>query len=72
VVAHNPQKKDSKQEKKKSFISPADSEKHSWLQSRTTKLILAEFPDANSFTSADWSRCYKQAKEEWNETKADT
>jgi len=72
VVAHNQQKKNSKEERKKSFLSPEDSEKHSWLQSRTSTLIRAEYPDCNSFTSADWSRCYKQATEEWNEKKANT
>lgn len=70
MVAHNPKKKDSKEDKKKPFISPADSEMHSWLHSRTNGLILAKYPDGNSFTNAEWSECYKQATEEWNEKKA--
>jgi hypothetical protein len=72
VVAHNQKKASSKEEKKKPFISPEDSDKYSWLQSRTTKLILAKCPDGNSFTEAEWSECYKQAKEEWDEKKANT
>jgi hypothetical protein len=61
---------------KKSKAGKADAvdmsrcEERSWLQSRTTALILKEFPDGNSFTSNDWGRCYAQARKEWNDKEA--
>lgn len=39
----------------------------SWIQKRTSELILEEFPDGNSFVASDWSRCYKLAVKEWSE-----
>jgi uncharacterized protein YecT (DUF1311 family) len=48
-------------------VDMGQSEQRSWIQSRTTELVLKEFPDGNSFESSDWSRCYAQARKEWNE-----
>ena len=47
-------------------VDMSGSEERSWIQSRTVELVLAEFPDGNSFTGDDWSRCYAQARKEWN------
>jgi len=49
----------------KDSIDPARSKERSWNQSRTVALLIEEFPSGNGFTDEDWSRCYKQAKEEW-------
>lgn len=59
-------KKDKDKAGKGQPLDPAKSEERSWLQSRTVALILKEFPDGNDFSGDDWSRCYKQAKKEWN------
>ena len=48
-------------------VDMSQCEMRSWLQSRTTKLILEEFPYGNSFEDTDWARCYAQARKEWNE-----
>ena len=51
---------------KKNPIDPAGSDERSFLQSRTSALALLEFPDGNGFSDEDWSRFYKQAKEDWD------
>jgi hypothetical protein len=48
-------------------LDPARSEERSWMQSRTVELIMKEFPDGNGFSDKDWSRCYQQARKEWDE-----
>jgi hypothetical protein len=50
---------------KKSPVDMTRCEERSWIQSRSVELIKVIDPIGNSFTSSDWSRCYKQAKEEW-------
>ena len=56
-------------------VAMEKSEERSWMQHRTCELITKEFPDQNSFTGDDWTRCYAQARKEWNvreeEEKAD-
>ena len=64
---HNDAKNKKAKAGKVDAIDMAQSEQRGWLQSRTSQLILKEFPDGNSFKSADWSRCYAQARKEWNE-----
>ena len=52
---------------KKNPVDPAETEKRSWLHRRTSELVLESHPDGNGFTQEFWSKCYKQAKEEWGE-----
>lgn len=67
MVYHPKQKTEAKKEKVKSFMSPENSKKHSWLQSRTCDLVREKYPDGNGFTDNFWSECYRQAVKEWNE-----
>lgn len=67
MVAHGDGKKD-KAGAGRDAIDPARSEERSWIQARAIELVKVIAPDGNGFTSDDWSRCYKQAKEEWEKT----
>lgn len=52
---------------KQNPIDPERSTERSWIQARTVELILARFPDGNSFKFADWIKAYKQSEQEWKE-----
>lgn len=68
MVYHNWKEKAEK--KKAGISSPVDMsrcEERSWIQSRTVALLKETDLTGNKFTSDDWSRCYWQAVEEWND-----
>ena len=68
MVYHDWKKK--KEAQKAGVVSPIDMskcEERGWIQSRTVALIKEIDPTGNKFTDGDWSRCYWQAVEEWND-----